>query len=223
MSSRTILIGAVGILSIQALLTYGLARVEHLPSPPPLALFPRAFGEWTSARDVPVDPVQLAMLAPDDVLNRDYLRGGESPDISLFIAYYRSQHSLGGAHDPKVCLPGSGWTPQASEVWRIEAEGSAAPIPVNYYLISRNRQQAVVLYWFQTHRGVTPSEQWLRLKRVWQTLADHRTDMALIRIVAPVEGELREASDRAVRFAALVFPALRRQFPPAPGENVTPE
>ncbi len=215
---RGILIAAVGILGVQAVLTYGLARVEYLPSPPPLALFPRAFGEWTEARDVPVDPVQLALLAPDDVLSRDYLRNGRAPDISLFIAYYRSQFSLGGAHDPKVCLPGSGWAPQASEVWHIDVDGAAKRIPVNYYFIKRDRQQAVVLYWFQTHRGVTPYEQSLRLKRVWQTLVDHRSDMALVRIVAPVEGELGEAAARAVRFAALAFPAIQRQFPP-PGEE----
>lgn len=216
--ARSVLIGAVGILALQAVLTYGLARVEYLPSPPPLALFPRAFGEWTAARDVAVDPGQLAMLAPDDALNRDYLRDGETPDISLFIAYYRSQHSLGGAHDPKVCLPGSGWAPQASQVWRIEVEGVPERVPVNYYVIERNRQRAVVIYWFQTHREVTPYEQWLRLKRVWQTLVEHRTDMALVRIVAPVEGEVEEAAARAVRFAALAFPAIQRQFP-ASGEE----
>jgi len=216
---RNLAFGAAAILAAQAVLSYGLARVEYLPSPPPLALFPRALGEWNQARDVPVDPVQLAMLAPDDVLSRDYMRPDEPAPLSLFIAYYRSQHSIGGAHDPKVCLPGAGWNPLASKVWQIEVAGAARPIPVNYYLISRNRQQAVVLYWFQTHRGVTPYEQWLRLQRVWQTLVDRRTDMALVRIVAPVEDDLARASARAVRFAALAYPAIQQQFPP---ERVQP-
>ena len=209
---RWIFVSAVLLLAAQAVLTYGLAREDLLPSPPPLALFPASVGGWTMTQDIAVDPDALAMLGPDDILNRVYrLPSGE--ELTLFFSYYKTQHRSRNAHDPKVCLPGAGWNPTESTVIEIPVAGGGPAIGANRYVITRGGSTAVVIYWFQTHTGGVAKEQSLRLGKLIQTIRDRRTDMALIRIVIPAAGGNTEAAARAaVEFAQSAYPHIARQF-----------
>jgi len=208
-------ITGMAILAAQGMLMYALSRTEYLPSPPALSDFPASIGRWEASGDSALAPEVLEMLTPDDVLDRNYIDTTRSAVLSLFVAYYKTQLKAAHAHDPKVCLPGSGWNPVLSKTIQIPAGDSDASFSANYYLISKEPQEAVVVYWYQLYDRVVDQEQVLRLKRVFDTLKAHRTDMALIRIVVQVEdADVRTATDRATQFARSLYPLLRRQFPP---------
>ena len=212
MFNRLALAG-IGVLAIQGLVMMALARSEYLPSPPPLSDFPASIGQWQATQDIALEPDVLEMLTPDDVLNREYTNNQAS--ISLFIAYYKTQHKAGQAHDPKVCLPGSGWNPVISKTIEIPVLDSSASFPANYYVIEKDTLKAVVVYWYQSYNHVVAQQQILKLDRVIDTLKTHRTDMALVRIVVPIEeSDVPAAADRAIRFAQSIYPLLLRQFPP---------
>jgi EpsI family protein len=154
------------------------------------------------------------MLGPDDFLNRNYRFTDRNLEGNLFIAYYKTQHGVKTVHDPKVCLPASGWNPKASETINVPVSPSGGTIPANYYLIAKGSVQSVVLYWFQSHKRVVAQEQILHFDRIIDTIVDNRTDMAMIRIVVPVRGDaIAEAKDAAIRFATLIYPQARKQFP----------
>jgi EpsI family protein len=204
----------IGILAIQGVLMFALSRPENLPSPPPLADFPSSIGRWEAAGENILEPDVIEMLTPDDVLNRDYIDADQTATVSLFIAYYKTQLKAAHAHDPKVCLPGSGWNPVVSKTIEIPAGESNPSFLVNYYVIAKEPLKAVVVYWYQIYDRVVAQEQVLRLNRVFDALRVHRTDMALVRIVVPVEpGDLDLATSRASLFAESIYPLLRRQFP----------
>jgi EpsI family protein len=212
MFNRLALAG-IGILAVQGMLMLALARSEYLPSPPLLSDFPASIGPWQAAQDIALEPDVLEMLTPDDVLNRDYTNNQAS--ISLFVAYYKTQHKAGQAHDPKVCLPGSGWNPVISKTIEIPVADSSTSFQANYYVIEKNTLKAVVVYWYQSYNHVVAQQQILKLDRVIDTLKTHRTDMALVRIVVPIEeSDVSAAADRATRFAQSIYPFLLRQFPP---------
>jgi EpsI family protein len=214
MSNRLALAG-IGILAIQGMLMLALSRTEYLPSPPPLRDFPSSIGQWEAAGDIALEPEVLEMLTPDDTLNRNYANNGRTADLNLFVAYYKTQHKAGQAHDPKVCLPGSGWNPVISKTIEIPVVDLNTSFPANYYVIAKDPHQAIVVYWYQSYNHVVAQEQILKLDRVIDTLKTHRTDMALVRIVVPVgAGEMPTAADRAIRFAQSIYPLLLRQFPP---------
>lgn len=205
------------ILSVQCALTYGLSRKEYRPSPPPLQLFPRSIAEWNRSYDLAIEPAVVEMLGPDDILSRNYAGAEPSNALNLFIAYYKTQHRVRNAHDPKVCLPGSGWEPQESKVIRVPDSGSGESnsFPVNYYRIKKGDDEAVVLYWFQTHEAAVTQTEGLRIRRVFDSVLAQRSDMALVRVVAPVEGEdVRTADERAIRFAQLSQRYVEQYFPP---------
>jgi EpsI family protein len=167
---------------------------------------------------VAVDPAQIEALAPDDILNRMYVGKAPGDGLNLFIAYYKTQHRARNAHDPKLCLPGSGWEPQISKVVRVPRQSveNGSSFPVNYYVIRKGEELAVILYWFQTFDAVRTKMQGLHLLRVRDTLFNQRSDMALVRIATPVlDDDLQKSAERALRFAGIAEAHSARYFPPA--------
>ena len=210
-----VLTAAVAILLVQAAATYGLARMELLPNPPPLAVtIPFSFGEWVNGTDVQEDSAILAQLGPDDFLSRYYVRKGTSETVHLFVTYHKSQFLEKAAHSPKVCLPGGGWATLDSTTIAIPVAGRSQPVVVNYYLIGLQQQQKLVFYWFQTHKRVVANEYALKLHRIADSMLDNRSDMIFVRVVIPVNAsDTAGASERLTLFAQEIYPLLLRQFP----------
>ncbi len=205
--------GGVAILAAQAAASYSLERKPFLPVTPPLATLPQQLGNWSFTQDGVIEPEVLEMLGPDDALTREFRLAGSDTRFSLFVSHYKTQLRAKNAHDPKVCLPGSGWNPRASRVLDVRLPDGST-FPVNYYRIAKGSAEAVVLYWFQTHDQVLVFEQQLRAHRVWSAIRENRTDMALVRIVLPVdENGVEVAERRAVDLATLVYPEMRPFFP----------
>lgn len=206
---------ALLILTAQAALTHKLSRVEYLPTPGPLnENIPVTIGDWGRLQDGVLDPEAYEMLAPDDVLNRTYRHVAGGTDLSLFIGYYRTQLRAKNAHDPKVCLPGAGWNPIVSKQVSVPIAERSEPINVNYYVVAKGGEQALVLYWFQNHKTAYATEQGLRFSRVLDNLMENRTDMALVRIVIPSSKiGLDAATESASQFVSRLYPSLTKQFP----------
>jgi EpsI family protein len=220
MGNRRILLAAVAVLAAQFALSRTLSRTEYLPSPPPLDQFPWTLGEWSRVKDEFMEPGVLEMLSPDDSLNRTYVNASRAVEVNLFMAYYKTQHRAANAHDPKVCLPGSGWNPLISKVVEISVPARAAPVPVNYYVVGKGSGLSLVLYWYQTYKRAFAREQAARLQRIWDTVTENRTDIALVRIVVPVFKENLDAATAAgTEFMQLAYPYILRQFPPKMNET----
>lgn len=205
---------AVLIFAIQAAASYGLRHEPYLPVPPPLAELSREMGPWEGVRENPIEPEIREILGADDMLARDYRTGGGSAPANLFVAYYKTQLRAKNAHDPRVCLPGAGWNPRESRQIEIPAASGQRSFVANYYQIARGNEAAVVIYWYQTHKGVYTFAQQLSWHRVLDSITDNRTDMALVRILVPaVDNAIDAANAEAIRFAQLVYPAMLPYFP----------
>jgi len=215
MNRKTVLIVvAIGIFVAQGVSSLMLRRDPFLPSPPPLINLPLRLGAWSQLTEEVVAPEALDMLGPDDYLARMYRTSSDPQDAELFVAYYKTQLGAKNAHDPKVSLPGAGWNPVDSHLTRVSV-GAAGSIPVNYYRIKKNEREQVVLYWFQTLRGVYTGEQQLKAHRVWDAIVDNRTDMALVRIIVPVSASGIPAADAsATKLAQVVYTQMLSYFPP---------
>jgi EpsI family protein len=216
MNRRNVLATAVtGILGAQLMASRILRRDPFLPSTPPLADLPVHLGAWERQSEEAIGPEALELLGPDDYLARRYQVQGGNEQAELFVAYYRTQLQSKNAHDPKVCLPGSGWNPVESRLDRVQLPGSRYSFPVNYYRIKKEESEQVVVYWFQTPKGVYTFEQQLRAHRVLDAIIDNRTDMALVRIIVPVARQgVSAANTSAIGFAQSVYKSMLPYFPP---------
>lgn len=199
-------------LAAQGLLAHWAGSAERPPAAPDLSHFPAQFGGWKELNEDPVAPDIEAQLRADRILSRTYVRP-ESGKASLFIAWFQSQR--GGAsqpHSPKVCLPGSGWTPDATGDVTIDT--TAGPITVNRYLVSDGAQHAVVLYWYQTPHRVIAGEWAAKLWVVFDAMREHRTDTSLVRVVVWANSAEDARANAAARdFAAKLYPLARLQLP----------
>ncbi len=208
------------IFAVQAISSRVLRREPFLPSPPPLSSLSPQLGDWQERVEETVSPETLTMLGPDDYLARQYQAPGKPAGAEIFVAYYKTQLQSKNAHDPKVCLPGAGWNPVESRLAQVTMPNSGFTFPVNYYRIKKDGSEQVVLYWFQTPKGVYTFEQQLRAHRVIDAILDNRTDMALVRIIVPVnqgpagEPAVSAADADAIQLAQSVYTSMLPHFPP---------
>jgi len=170
-------------LAAQILLIHAAAGGEHPPAAPALSGFPAEVGQWKQFRADPIAADVAAELGADRLFSQTYIQTPTGAFASLLVAWFQTQR--GGArqpHSPKVCLPASGWTPEATG--EVTLDTAAGAITVNRYLVANHAQRAVVLYWYQTPRRVIAGEWAAKFWLVPDALRDKRTDTALVRVIA---------------------------------------
>ncbi len=169
-----------------------------------LAQLPYQIGEWSGRDGEPFDAETLRILAADSYINRSYSDPRQSP-ASLYIAYYGRQKPGVSVHSPLHCLPGTGW--EALDV-------ATVPLPAGdarRMIVRRNRDRAVVLYWYAIHGRTLASEAASKAWLLHDSIRLHRSDAALVRIVVPIagaDGSSDAAERQALAFAHDVLPYL---------------
>jgi len=199
-----LVIAGAGLLSARA------GGAEQAVAREPLSKLPRAIAGWHAAGDTPLDAASLQVLGVDDYVNRRYV-GAEGQLVGLYIGYYGSQRQGDTIHSPQNCLPGAGWQPTESSTETLTAGG--APVTVNRYVVQKGLDRQVVLYWYQGRGRIIASEYVNKFWLVADAARLHRTDGALVRIMAPVIDEQASAGRAAADFAQSLMPALPNYLP----------
>lgn len=177
-----------------------LSHGEATPQARPLSEFPKQVAGYNSVAEMPLDAPTLKLLGLTDYINRLYVAPSIG-QLTLFIEYFSTQRTGATIHSPKNCLPGAGWQPTQVGIYQMPLD-DGRKVPINLYLIRKDLDEEVVLYWYQSHGRVVASEYWGKFYLVYDALRLNRTDAALVRIVTPVVGGDEEAArNRAIAFA----------------------
>jgi EpsI family protein len=178
-----------------------------------LSTFPNVVGNWTG-HDVRLDPEILSQIRVDDYLNRYYR--SDVGVMGLYVAYYASQKEGDAVHSPMNCLPGSGWQPVTTERIALDAPAGDPADTVNKVVVVKGLDQQLVLYWYQTLDRVVASEYVSKAFLVRDAFRSGRTDIALVRIVAPINSQRPDGVAMALSvarpFAERVLPEIRRRL-----------
>ena len=202
------------VLLAQAALFYATSRGENVPTVRPLRDFPHQVGGLTMVKEGYVDDETQAVLKADDTLIRFYARSMVEVPPSLFVAFFKTQRTGKTPHSPKNCLPGSGWEPSREDYVTITVPGVEQPIEVNRYMVSKGEERSAVLYWYQHPNRVVASEYRSKFFTVADAIRYNRTDMALVRVVVPVQGTEEAAAQKtAVEFVQSIFTTLHHYLP----------
>ena len=203
--SLSLLIGALLVLHFRS-------PGEAVPIRKSLDSFPSAVGAWQARGGVLLEPEIVNVLkAKEYLLRRDQDPSGQS--VWLFIAYWDTLRKGATPHSPKNCLPGDGWEPLEASMVTIPLPQPLTAIMVNRYLIQKDRDQQVVLYWYQSQGRTIAGEMAARVQLVKNSIARHRTDGALVRVSSPVYGSVQDTSDRLVSYVQAVYPVLGDYLP----------
>jgi EpsI family protein len=197
---------------VSALLILHRSNGDAVPIRKPLDSFPTTVGEWQAGRGTIFSADILSQLMLRDYVMRDY--GDErGRNVNLYIAYWDTQRKGAAMHSPKNCLPTAGWEPVEASVVTIPLSPPHSPITVNRYLIQKDRDQQVVLYWYHAQGRVIAGEVSARIEMVKSAVVKNRTDGALVRVISPVYGSVRETSDRLVAYVQELYPILAEYLP----------
>jgi EpsI family protein len=191
----------------QIIASYALVLSEQAPGTPALQSLPARIGEWAMIEEQVLEPEVAQYLQPDDYIMREYL-SADTP-LNLFVAYFKSLKDSYGPHSPRVCLPGAGWSIRSRATDSIAVPGRAEPIPVNQYVMERNREQILVLYWYQNERRIWANEFEAKLHLLPDLLRHRRSEVSLVRIVAPFT---ERAVNKTKEFAGGMFPLLAERL-----------
>jgi EpsI family protein len=209
--------GLTGVLVVQAVLFYSASHGEMTPLAVPLSGFPFQAGAWKQQQELPMDKETQEVLKADDTLNRVY--AGPQGGADLFIAYFATQRQGQSPHSPRNCLPGSGWQP--SETGRINVpigvpvEGNAGDsISINRYVVSKGEARDIVLYWYQTQGRVIADEFMAKFFLISDSIRNHRSDTALVRVVVPITAGRAEAAEKmGTDFVQVFYPVVKAYLP----------
>jgi EpsI family protein len=185
---------------------------EAVPIRESLDRFPAAVGEWQGHGGAILDLETLNVLNATDYVMRRY-QNPEGRSLWLFVAYWDSQRKGAQPHSPRNCLPGGGWEPLEASMVTIPLPQPFAPISVNRFLIQKDRDQQVVLYWYQSQGKATAGEIAARVEMMRNSVVRGRTDGALVRISTPVYGSVQDTSDRLVKYVQAMYPVLGEYLP----------
>ena len=202
------------LMGIAAILTVGIDTQQSLPLRAPLAqVIPREI-VGHSGEDYAMSEVEARTAGVTDYLLRDYSTEPDSGAVSafsLYIGYYDRQLRGKTIHSPKNCLPGAGWEALASQV--VEINTPLGAVAVNRYLLQREEQQALVLYWYQGRGRVQANEYLVKWELLRDSALRQRSDEALVRIVVPILTGEDPAFALASRIASEVIPRLNLALP----------
>jgi EpsI family protein len=176
-------------LTVSLLLSFGLRlwlnSAPVIPDRQPLANFPRHLGQWELANDGSISERLEPVLGADEYILRDY-RNPHGETAELFTAYYLVQQAGESMHSPKNCMAGAGWEPIQNGSLSLVTGVAGRPAMVNSFIIAKDGQRFVMLYWYQVQGRMIASEYWLKVYLIWDAVCKRRRDGAVVRIIVPV-------------------------------------
>jgi EpsI family protein len=200
----------VGVLLGAYVLLHSISHGEPVIPRQSLRTLPFTVGDW-EGQEQPLSEETVHALGVTDFVNRVYHRPLDPP-VLLYIGYYASQRTGDTMHSPKNCLPGAGWDPISSDYATIPLT-SSRKIVVNDYVIQKDLNKQLVLYWYQGRGRVIASEYAGKLWMVTDAILRNRTDGALVRLVTPMSDGETSARTRLISFAQVLFPDLEANIP----------
>lgn len=212
MNRRLLTISAVLLLTFGARLWVSAAPV--VPSRRPFSEFPKQIQGWNQFReDVIADDVN-GVLKADDYTLRSYHRG-DGAAVDIFVAYYKVQKAGESMHSPRNCLPGWGYAILKNDEVELGRNAAGKAKMVNRYIVEKNGQRSLVLYWYQENGRVIANEYWGKVYLVWDALRTGRRDGAIVRFVSPIRKgqDVDAAMIPALELARAVAPELPRFLP----------
>jgi exosortase D (VPLPA-CTERM-specific) len=175
--------------------------------------FPMEIGNWTGSTTL-LDPTIQQVLGADDYIIADYAASDTPAPVNLFVAYYRSQTEGSGIHSPEVCIPSGGWEVSRWTQSEITLRNSP-PFAVNRATIQKGDNRQLVYYWFEQRGRRMTSDYAAKFYTVWDSIAQGRSDGALVRVTTPILGRGGEAAaaERLRGFLELSLPLLPKHVP----------
>jgi EpsI family protein len=190
-----------------------LSHPEKIRPNKPLSTFPKQIGEWVGSEER-FDQRIYDILGVDDSFLCNY-RTPDGDHVQLYVGFYETQREGDLIHSPKHCMPGAGWDIIQTSLEEVTMpKSNPGKLKVSRLLLSKDDQQQVMLYWFQSRGRLIVSEYMQKIYLVIDSITRHRTDGSFVRLISPVkDGDEDRTSDVMKGFVECLFPILKEYLP----------
>ena len=171
-----------------------------------------------ASRDIVISDQEVRVAGVTSYLMREYVSPVADVDsagaaFSVYVGYYASQTQGKTIHSPKNCLPGAGW--EALQSQRVMLDTPTGAVPINRYLLQRDEQQALVVYWYQGRGRIESNEYLVKAQLLRDAALRGRTEEALVRIVVPIVTTEDAAYEVAANAARGIIGSVEAALPAA--------
>jgi len=90
----------------------------------------------------------------------------------------------------------------------MSIDAKPSPVTARRVVIQKGLDRQLVIYWYQSHGRTIASEYSSKAYLVLDSIRQHRSDAAIVRVVSPVDGEAA-----AIDFIRALQPVLPRFIP----------
>ena len=190
-----------------------LSHTESIHPNKPFSTIPTQIGEW-SGEEYRLDEKIYKVLGVDDSFLCNY-RTSDGRQVQLNIEFYQSQRKGDLIHSPKNCLPGSGWNIVHTSLEEITIpHGNSGKYKVIKLILEKAAQKQVVIYWYQSRGRIINSEYMQKIYLVVDSIARHRTDGSLVKLITPVTHGEEDVGLNALKdFTVQLIPILYEYIP----------
>ncbi len=161
--------------------------------------------------DLKLPDDERAVAGVTNYLLRSYKTESSTDQYSVYVGYYDRQTRGRSIHSPKNCMPGGGWEALSSRTAQLVT--AMGMVTVNRYLLHRNGEQVLVLYWYQGRGRVAANEFQVKADLLRDAALRRRSEEALVRIVVPIKDSEEVAFQLAVAVAIELVPAVGIALP----------
>ncbi|RJP77262.1 MAG: EpsI family protein [Desulfobacteraceae bacterium] len=188
---------------------------EKISPRKPFSTFPKQIGQWKGKESFFDKQIYDVLGVDDSVLVR--YENQEGDPVELYVGFYESQREGDIIHSPRNCMPGAGWSIINSSIEKLSLNGKQQKhIEVIKLTISKNSQQQVVLYWFQSRGRYISSEYFQKFYLIWDSILKNRTDGSFVRLISPVShNDMDYTTAYLKKFAVEIIPILNEYIPGA--------
>lgn len=179
-----------------------------------LDVIPKVIGPWNGKDQFFRDDL-YPRVGADKTLLRAYTRDSSAQPIWLYVGYTKNTREYNmGPHSPKVCYPGQGWKIAQEAVVPLDLNhGPHRVTQINEMIVANGNQRRLIYYWYQSRDQVILSNFQQNYYAIWDKLLYNRSDLALVRVSLPKNGNDSHESAIAKGFIQELFPHLLQALP----------
>lgn len=199
------------------LLTFGLSQgieFRHkVPIEKPFSQFPSQVGQWKGTRETMERQFREALNFSDYII--EDFTNPQGKTVNLYVAYYQDQRKGESIHSPETCFPMNGWKFEETGTTYVYLDGGKPLFPVNRAFIEKEGTRELSYFWFPQRGRILTKLYQLKIFTFWDSLTEHRTDGALVRLVTPLYSneKLQNADGRLQAFTREIVPVLDEYIP----------
>ncbi|MCK5830865.1 MAG: VPLPA-CTERM-specific exosortase XrtD [Methylococcales bacterium] len=203
------LISVLLLLTITIIAIKPLGEIEDIiPDRKSFNEFPSQLSGWSGV-SVNMDQNTIDFLGLSDYVLMNFNNPSKTSQVNFYIAYYQTQKHGAVPHSPKLCIPGGGWL--ITDI----SESSFKGIEFNRVIISKDKIQQLVYYWYRQRGKDIANEYALKWNTFIGAFQYKRTDGALIRLTTTLSANetVENADERLQKFISSINEKIPEYVP----------